>query len=285
MTHIAILLTCYNRAVKTDVCLRSLMQGLSVNNECSYHIYLVDDNSTDGTAALIKNKYPNVNIIQGTGFLFWAGGMRLAWETALNSKEEYDGFLLINDDVEFIDSFWDKIHFTRQWCKTHFNKEGIYVLSVKDREKEEISYGGHLFRKRLFKHSTVLIKPTEQPQLCELANSNILYVSSEVVKNIGLFDAHFTHFIADFDYTLCASKKGIPVVICPDFGGYCTNDHTNYWLTLNTLHKRINYLYSVKGMALNEYLYYLRKHFWWKALYLFVVLWIETLFPFLKRNT
>lgn len=129
-----------------------------------------------------------------------------------------------------------------------------------------------------------MIEPIEQPQLCDLANSNILYVPSEVVKNTGILDTHFTHFLADFDYTLCANKKGIPVIVCPDFGGYCINDHKGDRLALNTLKKRLNFLYDVKGCALNEYLYYLKKPFWWKAPYLFVVLWIETLFPFLKRN-
>ena len=47
---------------------------------------------------MFKQHYPNVNLIQGNGKLFWAGGMRLGWRTALKSKE-YDAFLLLNDDV------------------------------------------------------------------------------------------------------------------------------------------------------------------------------------------
>ena len=280
MFKIAILLTCHNRIEKTGICLKTLTNGLKAKKIDTWHIYLVDDNSTDGTSDMVKQYYPEIILIRGTGFLFWAGGMRLAWNTALKSNNEYDGFLLINDDVEFIDSFWDNILYTRQWCKENFHKEGIYVLSVRDKDTNKYSYGGYQFRKRIFKHSPILINPTDQPQLCDTANANILYISSEVVEKIGIFDSRFTHALADFDYTLNANKNNIPVIICPEYGGCCTDDHKGERRLLNTLKKRIKYLYSIKGFALNEYLYYLKKHFWWKAPYAFLALWVETLFPY-----
>jgi GT2 family glycosyltransferase len=247
----------------------------------------VDDASSDGTAKMVKNKYPGVHIIRGTGSLFWAGGMRLAWQTALESKEEYDGFLLINDDVEFIDSFWSNLVFTHQWCKSRYGREGIYVMSVKDKKTDKFTYGGYHFKKTIFKHQRVPAYPSgDIPVPCQVSNANILYVSANVVKNIGIFNFRFTHSLADLDYTLRASEKKIPVLVCPDYGGFCSNDHIDSLSLLYSapLNMRIKHLYGVKGIALNEYLYYLKKHFWWKVSYAFVVLWVETLFPFLRRN-
>jgi GT2 family glycosyltransferase len=234
---------------------------------------------------MVKTKYPEVTIIHGTGSLFWAGGMRLAWKSALDSKEKYDGYLLINDDVEFIDSFWDNIVFTHQWCKSRYGQEGIYVLSLKDKKTNNFTYGGHNFKKMFFKHQSVPVYPSiDVPVSCQVSNANILYVSADVVENIGILDSHFTHSLADFDYTLRASEKKIPVLVCPDYGGFCSNDHIGSSSYSAPLNMRIKHLYSIKGIALNEYLYYLKKHFWWKAPYAFVVLWVVTLFPFLRRN-
>ena len=276
--RLAVLSTCHNRKELTDRCLSSFIRKMDQN--VYFDIYIVDDNSSDGTAELITSKFPFVKLIPGTGNLFWAGGIRLAWNTVISSNKEYDGFLLINDDVEFIDSFWEKILFTQHWSKENYNKDGIYVLSLKDKNTNKITYGGHSVVKRGFKHTTSIIIPIEQPQLCDLTNANILYVSAEVVKNIGILDSHYTHGIADFDYSLAASEKGFPVLICPAFGGFCNNDHPKNIISNKSLIERIKILYSPKGYALNEYLYYLRKHFWWKAPYAFLALWRDILWKY-----
>jgi GT2 family glycosyltransferase len=284
-SEVSVLLTCYNRRDLTDRCLSSFLYAIQNVQDVTFKIYLVDDNSSDGTAELIKNKYPEVNIIHGIGSLFWAGGMRLAWKSALDSGNKYDGYLLVNDDVEFIDSFWNNISFTQQWCKERYGQDGIYIMSVKDKKTNSFTYGGYNFKKMLFKHQTVPVYPsTDFPVPCQVSNANILYVSADVVKNIGIFDSHFTHSLADFDYTLRASEKKIPVIVCPDYGGFCHNDHIDKLSLSIPLNMRIKHLYSIKGIALNEYLYYLRKHFWWKAPYAFVALWVDVLFPFLRRN-
>ena len=279
MLKVAVLLTCHNRKDKTDICLSTFLSATKYIKSYIFDVFLVDDGSTDGTYELILEKYPMVFYIKGNGTLFWAGGMRLAWATALNSDIEYDGFLLINDDVEFIDSFEDKILLTQQWCINNNDKDGIYVLSTIDKMTNEVSYGGHLLKKRIFKHTTISIMPTEQPQPCDLANANILYVSSEVVKKLGILDSHFTHSLADFDYMLTANETGFPVLVCPGVGGYCKNDHPKDLIaSISTIKERIKALYSPKGMAFNEYLYYLKKHFWWKAPYAFLALWKDVFF-------
>src|ERR1044072_5261743 len=103
MKKIAVLLTCFNRKEKTLTCLDALKKAIgALSFDVSVAIYLVDDGSTDGTAASVLSRFPEVNLIHGSGNLFWAGGMRLAWETAL--KAEMDYFLLLNDDTYLYES-------------------------------------------------------------------------------------------------------------------------------------------------------------------------------------
>lgn len=93
---IAVLLTCHNRVMTT---LRSLLFFKKAALGLSYDIYLVDDGSTDGTGAKVREAHPDVHVIDADGSLYWAKGMRLAWETATKNAD-YDFYLWLNDDLE-----------------------------------------------------------------------------------------------------------------------------------------------------------------------------------------
>ena len=112
--NIAVLLTCFNRKEKTLVCLNSFFEA-DMPKGYEFDIYLVDDGSTDGTSEAVKENYPNIEIIKGNGNLYWAGGMRLAWTTALERKD-YDAFLLLNDDVILFDDFLDNLIKTEKYA-------------------------------------------------------------------------------------------------------------------------------------------------------------------------
>ena len=107
MIYTAVLMACYNRVDSTLKCL-SHLDTLKISKNHKIEIYLTDDNSPDKTGELVKKEYKEVNIIKGTGDLYWCGGMRLAWEYALKNRD-YDYFFWLNDDVYlFQDSLLDK---------------------------------------------------------------------------------------------------------------------------------------------------------------------------------
>ncbi|RYE16254.1 MAG: glycosyltransferase, partial [Sphingobacteriaceae bacterium] len=84
--QIAVLLTTYNRKQKTVTCLEHVFnQQLPVGVEIS--VYQTDDASSDGTAEAVRQQFPQVILLNGTGQLFWAGGMRYTWSEAL--KKDY----------------------------------------------------------------------------------------------------------------------------------------------------------------------------------------------------
>src|ERR1035437_8569767 len=133
MEKIAILLTCHNRKEKTISCLKSFYKALEFSNfQIQFDIFLVDDGSTDGTSEEILKNFPEINIISGSGDLFWSGGMRLAWKTALMQNKDYDSFLLLNDDVILTEDFLASLILTHEFCLKQYNKSGIYVCSTRD---------------------------------------------------------------------------------------------------------------------------------------------------------
>ncbi len=282
MKEIAVLLTCHNRKVKTINCLKSLHKAIDkFNSETKFDIYLVDDGSTDGTSEEVAKNYSKINIIRGSGNLYWAGGMRLAWETALVAHPNYDSFLLINDDVIFKEDFLFNLLKTHNYCLKNFNQQGVYVSSTRDLNNSKISYGGLIIKHKGLKVKSTIINPSDVPIPCSMANGNILMVTMEVVKKIGIINPIYIHRFADFDYSLAASRQGIPVLVCPEFGGICEKEYKKGWISGTSFKNRIKYLYSPLGLSYKEQFYYLKNNFRYQLPYYFIMLWLKTLFPFI----
>ncbi|MBE0573823.1 glycosyltransferase family 2 protein [Candidatus Dojkabacteria bacterium] len=274
---VAILITSHNRKGKTIACLESI-KNLNYPLKILIDIFLVDDGSIDGTGEAVKAKFPQVKVIQGDGNLFWAGGMNRAWKEAL--KQKFDGFLLLNDDTILFPSALDEIIETHKEAQERYKQEGIYIGTTQDPTTHKYTYGGHKIINKFNGKSTPVIPEKGKSKECDFANANIMFVSKSVVDTIGVLCERFTHAVADYDYTLRVSKKGIPVLVCPSYLGTCEDDHGNNWLSANTtLKERIKYLKSPKQLAYNEYLFYIKRHFPFYLPIAFIKLWGKTFFP------
>lgn len=275
---ISVLITCYNRKQKTLAFLESLV-GQDAFKKGNVDIFLLDDASSDGTGATVAEKYPFVNIVKGTGNLFWAGGMRTLWKYAM-TVNNYDLFFLFNDDVVLFENALENLimHYTG------LNKKGVILIgSTISAETRQITYGGMLFNN--LKHwDCYRAIPDEHNFIsCPCGNANVLMVDNATVEKIGIFSDAYTHSFADFDYTLTAYKSGIDVLIAPGYYAYCEDDHGVNWLSgkYYSLKKRIRYLYSPKGLAYHEHLYYMKKHFPSDYIASWMKLWLKTFFPIL----
>ena len=268
---IAVLLATFNRKEKTVSCLRNLFdQPLSAGVELE--VFLTDDASSDGTQGSVKREFPQVNLFNGSGSLFWAGGMRNSWTEA--KMHDFDFYLLLNDDTLLRH---DAIS-TLAYQASKSEKPTIYIGSTAD-SKGKISYGGHKLYSKNKVQSFNLYSEIESLE-CDLGNANIMLVPREVVNSIGILSDSYTHSIADFDYTLRAQKAGFKAIVLPGIMGYCIDDHGNNWKSAKvSLSDRIKYLKSPKGLAYDEYLYFIKKHFPMHFPAAFIKLWLKTLFP------
>lgn len=276
---IAVLITSYNRKDKTLRCLKSLFNQIGLNESFQITVFLLDDNSTDGTTQAIIENFPAVKIIHGSGSLFWAGGMRKAWTEATKTGIAFDFFLLLNDDTILYEStITNLLH-----DYSMLDKEALLTAPTTDPVLKNTSYGGSKLIRKGFSQFTILNPNNSHPQLCNLANANILLVPFSIYKKIGILSDKYTHGLADFDYSLRANKNNIPTYLATHPGGTCENDHGNNWKSAgtSTLKERVNYLYSPKGLAYHEYLYYIKIHFPKELPLAVIKLWAKTLYPYL----
>lgn len=279
MIQIASLLTCYNRKEKTISCINDVLNQIN-NDNVNIDIYVVDGGSTDNTPDAIKSTFANVNIKICNG-LFWAGGMREAWKEAISQKE-YDFYWLINDDTHIYKDCLKELIETHIFSVNHYGMGGIYIGTTVDPLTKTFTYGGRKLVTSNKSKSVKIIPNGKDYQICDLGNANIFLVSKDVKNKIGILSSKYTHGIADYDYTLRARKEKIPVLISKKYNGECINDHGKNWKPQKTsLKQRISFLYSPKGLAYNEYLYYIRTYFPDEYLAIKTKLWLKTLFPFL----
>lgn len=277
INSIAVLITCHNRKEKTLACLEHIFRS---KRSCPYSfemdVYLTDDGSTDGTGTEVIKQFPAIKILNGDGNLYWAGGMRKAWKEAL--KTNYDGFLLLNDDVLMDESCFEQLVKTHDFSLLHFGSAGIYVGSVRDRITLDHTYGGRMILNR-WSFATQEILPDGNVQECHLGNGNIMFVNKIVVEKIGMFCEKYIHGKADYDYSLRAREKGFPLLVCPSYCGYCTSDKILPNLSGMNLKERIIYLKSPKGLELSGYMYFMWRFFPFRAPFVLCSLWLKTFFP------
>lgn len=229
---IAVILTCFNRKGKTLSCLDGLYKSqLEYNgrakDKIEIEVYLTDDGCTDGTADALKKKFSNeiIHVLQGTGSMFWAGGMLFAWKEAQKRHTEWDYYLLLNDDTTINSQCFFELMNSEDYSLQHYKLKAIVSgITCSENDPAIITYGGDIIPNR-FNGRQIRLGRDSNPQMVDLTNANILLVPSSVVDKIGLFYEGYKHGRADNDYSMLARDKGIPVLITPGACGTCENDH------------------------------------------------------------
>lgn len=207
MITIAILLTVYNRKEKTLMCLEKLY-GQELPDNVKFDVYLTDDGCTDGTPEVVHAKYPDVNIIHGSGNLFWNRGMYTAWEAAAKIKA-YDYYLWLNDDTFVYPDMLTSLLSLGE----NFEGKAIIVGATLSTDHKRVTYGGWRNGK--------LIEPSGLPEEADCINGNIVLVPRSVYLTLGNLDYYFTHSKGDFDYGMRARKKGIKIYVAGKCLGEC----------------------------------------------------------------
>ncbi len=236
--YLGALITCHNRKNTTLVCLQNLF-NCKLPTNWKIEVFLVDDGSTDGTANSVKKQFPQVNVIQGNGQLFWNRGMHLAWQTAINRKA-FDGYLWLNDDTilfpkalnSLIDDADKQLH------------KSIICGTTQSKKNYEFTYGGKL-------SNGALLKPNGSLQKCDMINGNCVLVSKFVYESIGMLDPIFPHAIGDYEFGLRARKNNIDCFVASEVIGHCEfNINLPDWCIPGcNIIKRVKSLYSPLGSS------------------------------------
>lgn len=246
------IMTCFNRKDKT---INSIMRLIEGNPACTFRFIVADDNSNDGTKEALKS-FSNVLVLEGTGNLYYSGGMRLAIGKALQSQTKYDYALLFNDDVDFYDSCIEVL--IQRALKCH----GIWVGPTCDKEGK-ISYGGVQKMSKVRPSFRIVKSELEEGLECDTFNANCVLIPWDVFIKLGNMDEVYSHSLGDFDYGLSAKKIGVHIRVADIFVGVCNdNPRKNKWVDTSLPRKqRLKLKESPKGLPKRQWFYFLKKNY------------------------
>lgn len=242
---IAIIVSCYNRKAMTKRCLSQLYRQAMEATEHSFTFYIHDDASTDGTQEMIQKDFPDAILLCSQGGLYWCKSMHRAMAETV--KEDYDIYLMINDDVNFEDN---ALEIMLQAYEDAGKPCGI-VGATRKTASDEVSYGGR-------NQNGQLLIPNQELQQCVWANWNCFLVDRKIIDEVGIIDGKYQHSWGDFDYSFRMSKIGYPIYLATDYIGKCDNNSIEGTFRDTKLGKRkqLQKLFSPKGMPFYSYMRY-----------------------------
>lgn len=255
---IAVIITCFNRREKTVKCLEELRKQFDPS-DIEYDLHLTDDGCTDGTAKAVLEVIPNAYIYKGGG-LYWAGGMRLAWRAAYE-KGGYDYFLFLNDDTIVNDNLVADF----KECHKYAKGKAIISGAICDPQTGKRTYTGFIIKTKIpFK--TYLVEAIGTPRYIDYSGANIMFIPQCIVEKTGFFPQIYVHGIADIDYCMRIKRKGFKEIMTSHYVGTCkmNNGMTKEKLKKMSLKQRYDYLFSPKGKASKQWIYYQYSFFPWR---------------------
>ena len=205
-----IVIPVFNRWHYTRECLESLRAQTSQD----FRTVVVDDGSTDETAAALTRDYPEVEVVTGDGNLFWTAGVNAGIRRALALGA--DRVMTLNNDVVAAPDF-----VAQMLAAADQHPTAVLGALEFDANSGEAIYGGERLDFRTNTRYDLLEEiPAGQRTglhpVTYLPGRGLL-IPKAVTDKIGLFDEkRLPHYLADFDYTSVARRAGFPV--------YCNYD-------------------------------------------------------------
>ena len=274
MKSIAVLLTVFNRKKQTLQCLENLFKQ-EIPEGYSFSVYLTNDGCTDGTPEAVKELFPQVNVIDGDGTLFWNRGMWTAWEAASKDRN-YDFYLWLNDDTTLYPGALSSL---LQSSEKNANRAIVVGACQDTATHSKITYGG--------RNENGVVVPNGSDAEVFCINGNIVLVPQYVFKILGNLDHYYTHSKGDFDYSIRARKAGVKMYqVGVPLGSCDLHPSLDKWCDPKIPFKqRWKMLHKPNGMPPKE-IFHLEKQFSFiKALCHFVTVYIRCFCPSLWTKT
>ena len=203
MKKILALATCFNRKERTVSSVKDLTEG---NPELEFEFLIVDDGSTDGTREALE-QFPNVTVLEGSGNLYYSGGMRLAIsEAKQRTGNGYDYCLLFNDDVEF---FPHGIEYL-----VNLRNDVVWVGPTRNAKTSHI-YSGVSRKSKFVPKYVHLMGEDDTGVPCETLNGNCILLPWHIFMEVPNIPKIYHHALGDYAYGFGITDKGYQILVPP----------------------------------------------------------------------
>ncbi len=201
---IIILLPVHNRRKIT----KKFLDCLNEQTYKKWHLILVDDGCTDGTAEMAGKMIENITILKGSGNLWWAGALQLAYEylkTPVYFKED-DIVLIINDDV-LIEKEYLEIA-VKTFDENENKKILLPSIAVDHLTGKTMPAGVHYDNKEFS------FTPTDEIEKINcLSTRGVFFRLIDFLNSEGFYPKLLPHYFSDYEFTIRMVKNNNEVHI------------------------------------------------------------------------
>lgn len=247
MSKILVIIVSYNFEPWLEKCLNSLL-----TSTVSSDIIVIDNNSSDRTVDIIKEKYPTVQLIANTTNLGFGAANNIGLQMCV--EQEYEYAFLVNQDtwidpycIEHLlqvqgDNFGviSPIH----WDGTGQNLDNGFEKYISKSEKTDLNY-----------------------QYASFINAAFWLIPSATIKKVGLFSPIFYHYGEDVDYGNRIAFWNLKFIFVPKALAF---------------HDRQNRLITDSQFFKSEYVYFLTEYC--NINYNFVTAFLYSVMASLKKS-
>ena len=206
--NVHVIVPVHNRWSLTAHCLRTLKQQTVY--DCM-RIYVIDDGSTDGTREKLAAEYPEVNIIDGDGNLWWTGAVAKALQIIKPTFASQDYFLLINNDALLSPETVEVLIRESKLLTGASGRASVAPIAIgEDCDAISTGWGPHTapILNNFERQFDQIIKKQQSLKVESLFGRCSLY-PVEILDKVNNFDADaFPHYFGDTDFCLTAGKLG-----------------------------------------------------------------------------
>lgn len=225
---LSIIIVNHNTGEFLDDCLRSVFE-----NRCSapFEVFVVDNHSGDGSAGLVKTKYPSVRLIENGANVGFSRANNQALRMCRGRLA-----LLLNPDTRVLPGALDALTAfmkdrpdagaagARQWLDPDREFQSAAVVKPPTRALlwQEMPILGRLApRRRLLEkywEADLRLWRAEHPVEVEALNGACLMVRMKILEDIGCLDEGYFLFFEDADWCLRMRKGGWKIFFVPQAG-------------------------------------------------------------------
>jgi len=257
---VSIIIPHYNNKEILENCVKSILK----NSYSNYEIIIVDNNSTDNSVNLIKEKFVEVNIIKSNINLGYAGGCNLG---SKHARGQY--LLFLNNDTIHDENFLD---FLVQCIKSDDNISSVQP-KILDFDKTYFDYagssGGYIdylvfpfTRGRIFNTIEKDEGQYDDRKRIFWASGACFLTKKNIFKKIGGFDQNFFAHMEEIDYHWKCYLAGHEVYVEPKaviyHKGGATLKYQSYKKTYLNHRNSLFLLLTNYSIGLSLYLFPLR---------------------------
>ncbi len=262
----------YNTSELLRNCIKSIIK---YTKNIKYEIVIVDNASRDGSAAMIKEEFPQIKLIKNKRNVYFAKGYN---QIIPKAKGKY--FIMLNSDTRLEDNAFKKI-ITFMESNNIYACEGLEVrpsgkyISTGSRFRSvksdfyELSLVGRLLRKEEYLRK-IRMKSYNRKKNFEVdVGCNAFFcITTELLKEVGSYDERYILYYTEDDLSHRIKKKGFRIFHC----GESQVIHEDAKSTMKLGWKRVEIFYKDMFTYHTEYSSFLQ------ATFLYLLLSIELVF-------